>query len=192
MSALKLTKPLLDRIDQVFTRCRDTKVPKYVATFVSTTKVFWRTLNNSLSLVDLSGIWMITVSTGDDENLNGKVFTDFFCGIAMIKHPSLSICDCCEMLLEDLNVETNLSESLNSALFEKAVDKSAIHELFKCEAVLKKAYLTFAADTLDNVDGGITWEEVTKLSVTMEVGNAFLRRLLSRASITFALFIQCR
>ena len=170
MSGLKAMKLPQDRIDQVFARCRDTKGSKNVATFICTAKTFWRTLSNSLSLVDLSGIWTIAVSSGDDEALDAKLFLDFFCGVARLKYPYLSKNDCCEMLLRDLDIETSLPESLNSSIFEMAVDRSAIHELFKCESELKKAFVMFTNDRCDNLDGGNTWEAVGRLSLTIEVG----------------------
>ena len=170
MSGLKATKLPSDRIDQVFARCRDIKASKNVATFICTAKTFWRTLNNSLSLVDLSGIWTITVSSEDDEGLDTKIFLDFFCAVARLKYPALSKSDCCEMLLRDLDIETNFPDSINSPIFEMAVNRSAIHELFKRESDLKKAFIIFTSDRCDNPDEGNTWEAVGRLSLTIEVG----------------------
>ena len=169
MSIVKLPKLVRDRVDQIFERCRDKKSTKNSADFMSTVKVFWSCLNNSLSLVDLAGIWAITVSAGEDDGLDSKVFFDFFNGIARLKYPTAVGNEFCSMLLDDLDSDVTYSERLNMHVFDRVLDRNAIHELFKLDSSLKKAYTTFAGDNIINVDGGLTWEEVRGLSLGMEV-----------------------
>ena len=73
------------------------------------------------------------------------------------------------MLLDDLDSDVGYFDRLNMHVFDRVLDRNAIHELFKLDSSLKKAYTTFAGDNIINVDGGLTWEEVRGLSLGMEV-----------------------
>lgn len=169
MSATALPKLYLLKIKEIFNRCRDEKNLKKVADFASTVRVFWTSLNNYLSLVDLAGIWAITVSVVDSEGLDCKSFVDFFNGVARLKYPAATSYDFCEMLIEDLNVTDTQPPALQFSTFGRACTRTAINELIKADLVLKKAFTSFAGDHIVNLYGGLLWEEVKRLSLGIEV-----------------------
>jgi hypothetical protein len=169
MATIKLSRLLRDRIDEVFERCRDSKLVKKVADFTNTVKVFWPILNNSLSLVDLANIWVISVPIDSDEVIDSKIFIEFFNGIGRLKYPTTVGFEFCEKLLDDIGPAVNTFQGLNMLLFERAVDRSSINELFKMDQFLKKAFTSYAGESTIHVPGGLSWEEVKRLSLGMEV-----------------------
>lgn len=175
MSAIKLPRICRDKIDLIFEKCTSVTAKKKTAVdFVSTAKIFWSVLNNSLTLVDLVGVWNIVAPSGEtvaspDDTLEIKLFHEFFNGIAKIKYPTLSAYEFTEKLLEDFNTSVGPSvyEKLNT--IDKMFDRNVIYELFKMDLVMKKTYTSYAGENVISIDGGLAWEEVKNLSIGMEV-----------------------
>ena len=95
---------LQESIDEVYVACSQGSGS---ATFRGITKVFWPILDNSVSLIDLAGVF--TVSVPDSATgLNITLFGEFFHGISRIKFPNHA--NYCESLIELIKTTKNLHE----------------------------------------------------------------------------------
>lgn len=155
------------KIEDIFERCSDKKTVKKQADFVSTVKALWTSLDNFLTLVDLAGVWAITVSSIDDDRLDFGAFSDFFNGISKLKYPSTNGDEFCQLLINDMSFAEKNTCPLNFSDFERKCDRSIIHELFRVDAALKKAFASFAVDSI--TDGTFMSEEVKRRSLGIEV-----------------------
>lgn len=154
------------KVQDIFERCCDKKSAKKQADFVSTVKALWTSLDNSLCLVDLAGVWAITISNTDDDRLDFGAFTDFLNGISKLKYPT-NRDEYCQMFIDDVNFAEGRNRKLNFFDLETGLDRSIIHELFKVDHLLKKAFSSFAGDSIPDVT--FMWEEVKRRSLGIEV-----------------------
>ena len=151
------------QVDEVFVQCcgRDG-----VADFRNVATVFWPVLENKLSLIDLAGIFTMT-TPHNSTVLDSLVFPDFFGGVARMKFPTGG--DFVDKLLESLKVAKGLKIRQELPLFVKAMDKHVIRELLRFDIPLRRAFSSFAGQSI-TIGGGLTWDEVKRHTVGMEVG----------------------
>ena len=71
------SKRLADKVDELFKHCSN----HAVVDFRSICKVFWTTLDNSLSIIDLAGIFALSVSGSKSEALDTELFLQFLNGV---------------------------------------------------------------------------------------------------------------
>ena len=138
---------------------------------------FWPVLNNTVSIVDLGGVYAMTGHT----NLNSAIFSEFFSALARVKYPTGH--DYREKLLEDVTNGKGVRVNSDNAAFLKTMDKAVIRTLLKFDLPLRRAFSAFASQTSG---GGLTWEEVKRLSVGMEV-SGFIGFLSSQSLIPASL-----
>lgn len=162
-------KQMLPKIQEIFDCCRDVQTVKKSADFCATSKIFWPTLCNSLTMADLAGIWAITASGGDGDDLDIKSFSEFFNGVARLKYPTSAAPDFCKALAEELSTVTTTSLHFETIPFGRIFDREAIHELFKVDISIKNSFVSFAGDSNVSVAGGLQWEEAKLLSLGLEV-----------------------
>lgn len=162
MSA-KSKSELAARIDDVFLKVTSSTG---VADLVNVAKVFWPLLDNKVSIVDLAGVYTMSVSGSDAETLDLITFGDFFHGIARVKFSSGA--NFSERLLEELGRAHEVKIRSDLPVFEQIMDKLVVKVLLKYDLPLRRAFSSFAGQSI-NIGGGMTWEEVVKLGVGMEV-----------------------
>lgn len=134
--------------------------------FKSVCKLFWVCLDNSVSIVDLSGLFAVTVPNGGAENLGPELFHEFFKALARVKYPTGI--DYCEKLLEELKNAKSLRVSSELPSFATMMDKNVIKILLKFDLPIRKAYSNFCGQSV-RVGGVLSWEEVRSLQIGMEV-----------------------
>lgn len=154
------------KVQDIFERCCDKKSVKKYADFISTVKALWTSLDNCLSLVDLAGVWAITISSVDDDRLDFEAFSDFLHGVSKLKYPTNGD-EFCQTFIDDVNFAQGRICQLNFFDLKSVLDRSAIHEIFKVDAVLKKVFSSFAGDSVPDVT--FAWEEVKRQSLGIEV-----------------------
>ena len=153
---------LQQKVDEVFLSCSSAGP----ADFRNVAKTFWSVLDNKVSVVDLAGIFTMSVTGNGVEALNSMLFAEFFSGIARIKYPTGA--DYCEKLLEDLKNAKGLRIRSDLPLFTRSMDKNVVRVLLKYDMPLRRCFSGFAGQTI-NVGGGLTWDEVRKRTIGMEV-----------------------
>jgi hypothetical protein len=138
---------------------------------------FWPVLNNTVSIVDLGGVYAMTGHT----NLNSAIFSEFLSALARVKYPTGH--DYKERLLEDVTNGKGVRVNSDNAAFVKTMDKAVIRTLLKFDLPLRRAFSAFASQASG---GGLTWDEVKRLSVGMEV-SGFISFLSSQSLIPASL-----
>jgi hypothetical protein len=151
------------RIDDMFIKCT---ASTGVADLKSVVKVFWPILDNKVSLVDIAGVFTMCVPSNGNESLDLITFVEFFNGIARVKYSSGA--DFCEKLLAELADSAGIKIKADQPLFQQAMDKAVVRTLLKHDLSLRRAFASFAGQNI-NVGGGLTWDEVQRLSLGMEV-----------------------
>lgn len=153
---------LQDDIDEVYVACSQ---GAGCATFRGIAKVFWPILDNSISLIDLAGVF--TVSVPDSApGLNIALFGEFFHGVSRIKFPNHV--NYCEKLIELIKSTKQMTVLTDNPIFIKAIDREVTRVLLTFDFPLRRAFSNFAGESV-KVGGGLSWEEVKKLSVGMEI-----------------------
>lgn len=152
-----------DRIDDLFATCGNSLGD---ADLKSVGKAFWMCLNNSVSLVDLAGVFTVSLPSSDSETLNQILFSQFFKAFARTKYATEA--DFCEKLLDEVKESKGLRINYENPVFSAIVDKNVIRTLLKYDLPLRKAYSNFCGQQV-RVGGVLTWEEVKRMSIDMEV-----------------------
>jgi tetratricopeptide (TPR) repeat protein len=151
-------------IDDMFVQCTSSTGS---ADLKAVMKTFWPVLDNRVSMVDLAGVFTMCVSSvAGPETLDLITFAEFFNGIARVKYSSGA--DYCEKLLKELKDSKGIKIKADLPLFQMVTDKSIMRVLLKYDMPLRRVFSGFAGQNI-NVGGGLTWEEVQKLSIGMEV-----------------------
>ena len=151
------------RIDEVFLTATSSTGS---ADLRSVQKVFWPILDNKISLVDIAGVFTMSVPGNGVDTLDLITFAEFFNGLARVKYTTGG--DYCERLLAELENAKGVKISADMPLFEKTMDKAVIRTLLKFDMPLRRAFSGFAGQSI-NIGGGLTWAEVQKKSIGMEV-----------------------
>ena len=159
-----MSKSTAERVDDVFVQCSaKSDSATGCCDFRGVVVVFWSILDNTLSLIDIAGVYAVT-TPGD--TLDASVFVDFFSGISRLKFPSGT--EYKEKMLDLLRDSKPLPSSANSTLFGKIMDKNVMKLLLKFDLPLRRCFGSFAGKNI-SFGGNLTWEEVKKNSIGMEI-----------------------
>lgn len=158
-----MSKGTQDRIDDLFTNCGGSMGAVDLKTI---NKVFWPSLNNSVSIVDLAGIFTVSLPNSDTDTLSQSLFSQFFRAFARTKYSTGN--DFCEKLLDEIKESKGLKINSDLPTFSNIVDKNTVRVLLKYDLPIRKAYSNFCGQQV-RVGGVLTWDEVKKMSVDMEV-----------------------
>ncbi|RYG62702.1 hypothetical protein EON64_17370 [archaeon] len=163
-----------DKINELFLLCGG---PNGSVEMRSAVKLLWPTLSNAVSLVDLAGVFAVSIpSSLNSDVLNEELFSDFFRSFARLKFFSGS--DFVEKLLEELGpVKRLLSDH---AVLSGVAEKNAVRILLKFDLPLRRTFSLFCGKSLRG--GRVTWEEVRQLSLGMEVYISFILYAFSLAA----------
>ena len=153
---------LQEKIDEVYVLCSQNIG---AATFKGITKIFWPILDNGVSLIDLASIF--TISAQDNmSGLNINLFGEFFHGVARVKFPNVT--NFCEKLLEELQKAKKVNAMYDNPVFSKCMDRAVTNILLTFDFPLRRAFSNYAGESV-KVGGGLSWDEVKRLSVGMEI-----------------------
>lgn len=179
------SKPIQDKIQDVFVACsnRSGETTGGTCDLQGVVSVFWAAMNNSLSLVDISGVFAMA---GSKSHIDSNLFYEFFSGVARVKYPTGL--DFREKMLEDIANAKSIRLSLDNPSFLKAIDKNTVKVLLRFDLPLRRCFSSFAGHSV-NVGAGLTWEEVKKMSVGMEV-DGFIAFASSHSLIPASLSAQ--
>lgn len=136
-------------------------------------RLFWGTLTNGCSLVDLAGVYAISIPTSSNaESLTHDLFQDFFRAFARLKYPSGA--DHCERLLDEVQITLKMSKGNTSidashSVLLSAADKQVMRVLLKYDLPLRRAFSTFCGQAI-RVGAVVTWDEVSRKSGTLGSG----------------------
>lgn len=154
-----------DKVEDIFTTCSNAQAS---VDFYHVSRYFWSLLDNSLTLCDLSSIFTV-VNPLDSDVLNLSLFSQFLHGISRIKYPLDVTID---RLIADTQSKTDLGRNI-SPNFQRAMDKSVMRVLLKFDMPLRRVFGNFAGRDI-TVGGGLTWDEVKRMNIGMEVGSLFI------------------
>lgn len=164
---MSLSKQSAAAVDDIFVQCCQGTSRDGEADFRSLAAVFWPVLDNKLSLVDFAGVFTMSCPSSSASSLDSHLFSDFFGGVARMKYPTGG--DFVERLLDNVKAARSIKIRHDLPLFAKAMDKHVIRELLKFDIPLRRAFSSFAGQSI-TIGGGLTWDEVRKHSLGMEVG----------------------
>lgn len=151
-----------EKIDEVYVLCSQNLGS---ATFKGIAKVFWPILDNGVSLIDLASIFTISAQDGMT-GLNINLFGEFFHGISRIKYPNVT--NYCVKLLEELQQAKQVNVLYDNPVFNKCIDRAVTGILLTFDFPLRRAFSNYAGESV-KVGGGLSWDEVKRLSVGMEI-----------------------
>lgn len=153
---------LQEKIDSLFVQCSHSQG---VATFYGILRILWPLLNNSVSLVDISGVYMVS-SQDSSAGLDITQFSEFFQGIARVKYPFES--DFCEKFLHDLQSAKSVKVWNDAPIFMKSMDKEVTRLFLSYDFLLRRIFCTYSGPSI-KVGAGASWDEVKRLSIGMDV-----------------------
>lgn len=155
-----------DKIGEVFALClagNDENVK-----FLGVVKNFWPLLDNTLTLCELSGIYAIANPRGQ-EHLDMPLFKSFCNTVSKMKYPSEV--NHLERLVEDLISARSIKCAFDNPTFTKSMEKSVMRVLLKHDMPLRRSFSAFAGRGV-KIGGGLTWEEVKRMEVGMDVSTS--------------------
>lgn len=151
------------KVEELFLQCSSATG---TADFFSLAKLFWPILDNKISIVDLAGMFAMAIPAHvQTDSLDAGLFIDVFNAIAKLKYPTGK--ENGDKLLEDLKNGRHLILPEHS-FFEKCMEKNVIRSLLRFDIPLRRCYCNFAGKAV-SIGGGVTWEEVKRLNLGMEV-----------------------
>jgi hypothetical protein len=154
---------LEEKIHELFVGCSGSNG---TADFKAICKVLWRALNNAVSVVDLAGVFTVTVPGNGIEMLNDLLFTEFIKAFARLRFPSSA--DFCNLVLDEVRASKGLRSNTENPFFASVMDKNVIRILLKFDLPLRRAYSNFCGQSV-RVGGILNWDEVKSLSIGMEI-----------------------
>jgi len=158
-------KLLQERIDEIFQFC-SSSTGIGTADFRSICKTFWMCLNNSVTFVDLAGVFTVSMPPIGMEILTADLFDDFLKAFSLVKYPSEN--SHVEKLVDEIRNTKPLRIPADSPLFPSIIDRNVIRVLLKYDHPIKKAYSNFCGQSV-RVGGRLNWEEAKSMSIGMEV-----------------------
>ena len=154
---------VLERIEEIFhAYCG----PNGSVELKSVFKLLWPALNNAVSIVDLAGVFAISIpSTAVSESLTDDLFSDFFRAFSRLKFPAGV--DYCERLIDEIRNSKSI-KAPDLGVLGLSADKHVVRVLLKYDLPLRRAFSTFCGQAV-RVGGTVSWDEVRSLSLGMEV-----------------------
>ena len=154
---------LEEKINELFLSCSGSNG---TADFRSISKVLWMCLNNAVSIVDLAGVFTMSVPGNGIEMLNNDLFTEFIKAFARLRYPTNP--DFCNLVLDEVKGAKGFRSNTENPFFATIMDKNVIRILLKYDLPLRRAYSNFCGQSV-RVGGILNWDEVKALSIGMEV-----------------------
>ncbi|KAJ1427008.1 hypothetical protein B484DRAFT_397353 [Ochromonadaceae sp. CCMP2298] len=154
---------LEEKIHELFVGCSGSNG---TADFKAICKVLWMSLTNAVSVVDLAGVFTITVPGNGIELLNADSFTEFIKAFARLRFPTSP--DFCNLVLDEVRGSKGLRSNTENPFFASVMDKNVIRILLKYDLPLRRAYSNFCGQSV-RVGGILNWDEVKSLSIGMEI-----------------------
>jgi len=167
---------LLDKMKEIWAVLK-----KDSLSFVDVVRLVWPMLTNSVTLVDVAGIWSVVVGDGGGGTMDMLKLGDFISALAKVRNPSDGSKATMKLMDEVLTLLTKAAPpapGLSSEEFERSTSRSCLQEVLKVDTLLKNAFATFAGDTI-SMTGTVQWSEVQQMSLGMEVRGGRLRRVPS-------------
>ena len=152
-----------EKISQVYTLCLSGNSEN--VQFLGVARNFWPVLDNTLTLCELSGLYTISNPRGQDF-LDMPLFKAFVKTVSKIKYPSDA--DHMEKFVDDLMGARSIKCCFDNATFIKSMEKSVMRVLLKYDIPLRRCFSAFAGRGV-KIGGGLTWEEVKRMEVGMDV-----------------------
>mmetsp|Transcript_22243 Transcript_22243/g.32358 ORF Transcript_22243/g.32358 Transcript_22243/m.32358 type:complete len:688 (+) Transcript_22243:128-2191(+) len=152
-----------EKLEEIFALC--TLGTNSVVHFPEIAKNFWPVLDNNLTLCDLSGAFTVANSKGLD-HLDFTVFTTFLDNLSGVKYPDDE--NHLDKLVEDLINARSLKYNCDNSTFTQAMDTHVIRVLLKYDIPLRRLFSAFAGRGV-KVGGGLTWDEVKRMEVGMDI-----------------------
>jgi hypothetical protein len=159
------TMLLEEKIHELFVSCSGSNG---TADFRSISKVLWMCLTNAVSIVDLAGVFTVSVPGNGIEMLNLELFTEFIKAFARLRYPTNP--EFCNLVLDEIKGGKSLRANTETPFFATIMDKNVTRILLKYDLALRRAYSNFCGQSV-RVGGILNWEEVKNLSIGMEVQN---------------------
>jgi hypothetical protein len=157
----------VDRIDEYF---QSICGPNNCIDIKGAFKLLWPTLSNQVSIVDLAGVFAISIPTNNPvEALSRDLFHDFIHAYARLKYPSGA--DFCEKLLDEIRAAQKNHKAhgaVDSGILGAAADKAVVRVFLKYDLTLRRAFAAFCGQAV-RIGGMVSWDEVKTLSLGMEV-----------------------
>jgi len=151
-------------INEIFAIC--TSGSRDFVDFPNLIKYFWPLLDNTVSFVDIYGVYTVSSQEGtNNDNLDAKLFEEFFIALAKMKYPNIT--NSYTNLIEDFHKSRQLKIVFEIKAFTKMLDKNVVRQLLKYDIPLRRSFSFFAGQSV-TVGGGLTWDEVKSKSVGME------------------------
>lgn len=157
---------LEEKIHELFVSCSGSNG---TADFKSISKVLWMCLNNAVSIVDLAGVFTVSIPGNGIEMLNNDLFTEFIKAFSRMKYPTNP--EFCNLVLDEIKGTKGLRTNTENPFFSMIMDKNVIRILLKYDLPLRRAYSNFCGQSV-RVGGILNWDEVKNLSIGMEVRRA--------------------
>lgn len=157
-----MAKRTSDKIQDLYRLCIDASG---TVDFRSICKHFWFILENSLTFLDLAGVFSLATSGSKTEVLDASLFLQFLNAIAKIRFPSSD--NSTENLIDRILTTRGLKIT-NETNFYKIMDKSVMKVLLKFDLSLRKIFSSFAGKNI-RLGAGLTWNEVKNQSIGMEI-----------------------
>ena len=154
-----------EKIEEIFGLCNSLSGIG-AADFRSICKTFWLCLNNSVTFVDLAGVFAVSIPPTGMEILTLELFSDFFKAFARIKFPTDN--NHAEKLYEEIKNAKHIRIPAESLTFPLSINRNVIRVLLKYDIPIKRAYSTFCGQSV-RVGGRLNWDEAKKMSIGMEV-----------------------
>ena len=153
---------LEEKIHELFISCSSNGATDFKAIG----KAFWMCLNNSVSIVDLAGVFTVSIPGNGLEMLNADLFTEFVKALARLRFPTNP--DFLNLFINEVKGSKGLRSNTDNSFFASIMDKNVIRIFLKYDLPLRRAYSNFCGQSV-RVGGVLNWEEVKNLSIGMEV-----------------------
>lgn len=138
-----------------------------LADFKSIAKNFWCALDNSLSLIDIVGLYTLACNGQEKtDSLDINMFAEFLSGSARVKYSSGN--DTSEKLVDVIRDGKTLKVAVDSPSFSKIIEKNTLKALLKYDIPLKRVFSAFSGKDV-RLGAGLTWNEVKNRSVGMDL-----------------------
>ena len=154
---------IYSKINEIYTLCLTGNNDN--VQFLGVAKTFWCVLGNSLTLSDLSGIFTVANPRGQDY-LDLPLFKSFCNSVSKVKYPG--DINSLERLVDDLMNARTMKVAYDNPNFTKTMEKSVMRVLLKYDMPLRRSFSAFAGRGV-KIGGGLTWEEVKRMEVGMDV-----------------------